>query len=198
MTAMISTNSPSTGQQHTASTLLEVVLGLHWDPPSRSASGHTPDLDALCVLCDAQGSALEIVHPNNPCGGQGSIVHTGDSQTGASSWDDERIFVFLDALPQAVSSLVFIVASAAGHSFDEVPGALCHLSDALSEAECFSQDLTALVGRRIHVVATLRRTSAGWSIIRDSDAADAELLGKVRRMLDELKRGDKSRTAGPR
>lgn len=169
--------------------LKEIVLGLHWDPPNGSTFRPTADLDALCVLCDSQGRALEVVHPGNPCGAQGSVIHTGDSRTGASSWDDERIFVFLDPLPQTVSLLIFVVASAAGHSFDEVPGALCHLSDRLSETEWLREDLTTLVGQSIHVVATLQRTGAGWSIAKDSHAAEAELLAKVRRMLDQPKGG---------
>lgn len=181
-------------QKETSSNFMEVVLGLHWDPPRGSTISQTADLDALCVLCDAQGRALEIVHPRNPRGAQGSVIHTGDSRNGASSWDDERIFVFLQALPEAVSSLTFVVASAAGHSFDTVPGALCHVSDRLSETEWLCQDLTALVGQRIHVVATLRRTGAGWGITKDAHMAEAELLDEVRRMVGEPKGGDASLT----
>jgi stress response protein SCP2 len=169
--------------------LKEVVLGLHWDPPHGSTFRQTADLDALCVLCDSRGRALEVIHPSNPCGAQGSVIHTGDSRNGASSWDDERIFVFLDPLPQAVSSLIFVVASAAGHSFDEVPGALCHVSDRLSETEWLRQDLTSLVGQSIHAVATLQRTGAGWSITKDSHAVEPELLARVRGVLDEPKGG---------
>ena len=197
MTSMSQAESLSTGQKDTSSNLREVVLGLHWDPPS-STFTQKADLDALCVLCDSHDRALEVIHPGNPSGAQGSVIHTGDSRTGASSWDDERIFVFLDPLPHAVSSLIFVVASAAGHSFDEVPGALCHVSDRLSETEWLRQDLTALVGQSIHVVATLRRTGAGWSISKDSHAAETELLDEVRRMLEEPKGGDAPLTASPR
>src|SRR5688572_2562453 len=81
----------------------QIVMGLHWDPPQEDAVGEPDDLDALCVLLDTQGGVVEVIHPDHPRNLNGSVVHTGDSRTGASTWDDERIFVFLEALPETVS-----------------------------------------------------------------------------------------------
>ena len=81
--------------------LNEIVMGLHWDPPEDGATADPADLDTLCVLFDAQGCVLEVIHPGHPRNEDSSVVHTGDSRTGASEWDDERIFVFLAALPAA-------------------------------------------------------------------------------------------------
>jgi len=152
--------------------LREIVMGLHWHPqePGTSASQGPANLDALCVLFDEEGRVVEVVHPGCPSNANGSVLHTGDSLTGASEWDDERIFVFLEALPDSVSALAFVVASANGHVFSEVPGASCHVSDRVTEREWIRLDLTALGKHKEHRVATLRRSPAGWQISADAQA----------------------------
>ena len=150
--------------------LKDIVMGLHWHPQEPGASGgrEPANLDAMCVLFDEEGRTLEVVHPGHPSNANGSVVHTGDSPTGASEWDDERIFVFLEALPDSVSALSFVVASANGHVFSEVPGASCHVSDRITEREWIRVDLTVLGKQREHWVATLRRIPAGWEISPDA------------------------------
>jgi tellurium resistance protein TerD len=122
------------------------------------------------VLFDAQDRMLEVVHPGHLRTADASVVHTGDSRTGASLWDDERIFVFLEALPEAVSKLSFVVASATGHPFHEVRGAFCHVSDRVSETERVRVELTALTGRTSHTVATLHRGAERWRIATDGQS----------------------------
>jgi stress response protein SCP2 len=162
--------------------LKEIVMGVHWDPPGQGATdGRNPaNLDALCVLFDAEDHVLEIVHPGHPRNDNGSVVHTGDSPTGASEWDDERIFVFLEALPEDVASLAFVVASAAGHAFSEIPGAYCHVSDRVTEHEWIRQELASPGPHTTHCVAVLHRGPAGWKISPDTqtvrDGFLAELL----------------------
>jgi stress response protein SCP2 len=150
--------------------LKEIVMGLHWHPQESGArSNDEPaNLDALCVLFDQDGSVLEVVHPGHPSNVNGSVLHTGDSRTGASEWDDERIFVFLEALPDSVYALDFIVTSANGHVFSEVPGAFCHVSDRVTEHEWIGLDLTQLSKHKEHRIATLRRSSAGWQLSSDA------------------------------
>jgi tellurium resistance protein TerZ len=148
----------------------EIVMGLHWHPQEPGArAGRTPaNLDASCVLFDEEGRVVEVVHPGRPSNANGSVLHTGDSRTGASEWDDERIFVFLEALPDSVSALAFVVASADGRVFSEVPGASCHVSDRITEREWIRLDLTALGKHGEHRVATLRRGPKGWQISPDA------------------------------
>jgi stress response protein SCP2 len=157
--------------------LKEIVMGLHWHPQERHATaGKEPaNLDALCALFDEEGRVLEIIHPGRPSNANGSIVHTGDSPAGASAWDDERIFVFLEALPEAVSALVFVVASANGRGFGEVPGASCHVSDCITEREWIRLDLTTLGPCLAHSVATVRRSPTGWRISPDAQAVHGDI-----------------------
>jgi len=170
------------------SRLKEVVLGLHWDPPPGAGGHGAADLDALCVLRGENGEVREVVHPGNTRSSDGSVVHTGDSRTGRSNWDDERIFVFLEPLPASVAALAFIVASASRHPFDQVPGAVCHVSDRTSETEWVRIDLTALAGCTHCVVARLHRDSSGWRLQSGPDIERAAVPLEVLGLLEGSKR----------
>ena len=159
----------------------EIVMGLHWDPgePAEGEQSEPANLDALCMALDAGGRVLETVHPHHTRNTNGSIVHTGDSSTGAGSWDDERIFVFLEALPAAVAALEFAVWSANGRALGQVAGASCHFEDRLSEHEWFRLDLAALGAHRACRVAMLRRRPAGWRIAVDPMPLDWHNLARL-------------------
>ena len=122
------------------------------------------DLDVSCVLFDEYGKITEIIYPGRPRNGNDSVIHTGDSTTGTGEWDDERIFVFPDAVPGAVSAMTFVVASVTGRSFDQIPRASCHVSDRMTEREWMRLELNDLGPRSVHCVATLYRSPSGWRI----------------------------------
>lgn len=142
--------------------LNQLVMGVHWSPAVDRV--HAADLDALCVLYDAQRRVLEVIHGGRLRSANESVVHTGDSRDGANEWDDERIFVFADALPVEVARLEFVVVCADGKAFDEVPGAICHVTDHASEHEWLRLDLTALRAQRSQTVATLCRVDGTWAL----------------------------------
>lgn len=167
--------------------LQEVILGLHWDPPKEGSPSQAVDLDAFCVVSDLSGSVLDVVHPGHPRSFGSSIVHTGDSRTGMSDWDDERIFVFLDVLPEAVVRVDFLVVSITGEPFDSVPGARCHLSDRISEFPRVRVELTALRGQTAHTVAVLRRNTAGWKIATDAPRMEPGLIAELQRLAKHAK-----------
>ncbi len=162
---------------HAEVDLKEIIMGLHWHPQERYATAgkHPANLDALCAVLDAEGRALEVVHPGHRRNANGSVVHTGDSPTGASEWDDERIFVFLDALPEAVSALAFIVVSVTGRALRDIPGASCHVSDRATERELLRFDLTASADHTTHCVASVNRSLSGWTISPIGHALRAEI-----------------------
>jgi tellurium resistance protein TerZ len=148
--------------------LREIVMGLRWDPrnPGSGASRQPANLDAQCVMFDKEHRVVEVVHPGNLRNTNGSVLHTGDSRTGGSEWDNERIFVFLEAVPDSICTLAFVVKSADGSGLGEIPGAWCHVSDRVTEHECLRLDLTFLGRRKHHRVAVLRRSPEGWRIAR--------------------------------
>ena len=138
----------------------EIVMGLHWDPPDDRADA--VDLDALCFLYDAQGRVLEVIHPGHRQNANGSVLHTGDAVSGASTWDDERVFVFLDALPDTVAALGFAVVSASRHPFNDVRGASCHLTDHTTDDVHVRVDLSALDSQESAWISTLQRNDRAW------------------------------------
>ena len=139
----------------------EIVMGLNWDP-SGGCIADAADLDALCFLFDAHGRVLDVVHPGHRQNVNGSVLHTGDAVSGASAWDDERVFVFLEALPDTVAALGFVVVSASGHSFEEVRGASCHLSDHVTDDVYVRVDLQAVDSQNATWIGTLRRHGNVW------------------------------------
>lgn len=149
----------------------QLVMGVHWSPAPRQSNA--ADLDAMCVLYDKAHRVLDVIHGNRQRNENESVIHTGDSRDGANHWDDERIFVFPEALPDAVVRLCFVVVCADGRPFHEIPGACCHLTDHASEHEWLRLDLTTLRGRQSHTVATLQRCNGSWSLMVPPDGSDA-------------------------
>jgi stress response protein SCP2 len=148
----------------------DIVMGLHWDPPGQAASA--PDLDAICMLLDARGRMLEVIHPGHRQGSSGSVVHTGDAVTGASRWDDERIFVFLKAVPAAVSALSFTVVSASRDPLNGIRGAVCHLSDHVTDEEYVRVDLAVFGSQLTAPIVTLQRDGDAWQIVPSPHVGD--------------------------
>ncbi|MGK5637131.1 TerD family protein [Streptomyces sp. URMC 126] len=94
-------------------------IGVSWDPSSGSAGGlmgkfkrkQGTDLDLIAVAM--QGSdpvrlaGLDSLDPM----GNGSLVHSGDNQTGHGEGDDETVTVEFGRIPAQVTSIVFIAAA---------------------------------------------------------------------------------------
>ena len=164
-----------------------VVMGVHWDPQEEPIGRDASDLDALCVLLDNQRHVLEIIHPGYPRNANGSVLHTGDSRSGASTWDDERIFVFLGALPPLVSALTFLVVSVTGRAFGTIAGATCHVSDHVTDTELVRLDLTSLETRTVYCVATVCRSLTGWGVSAEAETLDGELPRQILLLIQTLK-----------
>ena len=143
-----------------------LVVGVQWSQSDEAQRAHAApvDLDAICDLRDANGTLIESVGPGRLRSGNESVLHTGDSRDGASRWDDERIFVFLDALPRTVNSVVFTIASSSGDAFCDVPGASCHISHGGTEDRLFEIQLAALGKVTAHELARLVRCTEGWRL----------------------------------
>ena len=153
----------------------DLVMGLHWAPvPDDARERPAPaNLDALCLSLDEKSRRLEVIGPGHLKNANGSVVHTGDSRTGASLWDDERVFVFVEALPQHVDAVVFGVVSH-DRPFSEVAGASCHVSDLMLEEALLRIELDTFGAATECCIATLRRGDGGW-ILQSRAPRDASL-----------------------
>ncbi|MEU1530301.1 TerD family protein [Streptomyces fagopyri] len=94
-------------------------IGVSWDPTAGSSGGLMgklrrqagTDLDLIAIAM--QGSdpvrlaGLDSLDPL----GNGSLVHSGDNQTGRGEGDDETVTVEFARVPANVTSIVFVAAA---------------------------------------------------------------------------------------
>jgi tellurium resistance protein TerZ len=152
-------------------TLTRVAMGLGWDVRKTKglmgmfgSRGADIDLDASCLLFDANRHLLDQVWFKQLASTDGSIVHSGDNRTGAGDGDDETINVDLSRLPAAVQSLVFTVNSFQGDTFDRIENAYCRLVDLTNGQELARYDLTGSGSHTGQVMAKLSRNGGGWEM----------------------------------
>lgn len=122
-----------------------VVAGLGWDV---SQSNSHYDLDASAFLLGPSGkvqSDLDFVFYNNPTGGNGSIIFSGDNRTGAGANDDEQIKIELDKVPPAIHRIAFTITIHDAHvkqqNFGQVSNAYVRIFNALTNEELIRFDL---------------------------------------------------------
>lgn len=119
--------------------LQNVIVGLGWDV---SRHGASYDLDASAFLVGQSGkvgSDQDFVFYNNPSGGNGSILYTGDNRTGAGHQDDEQIQINLSAVPQHIHRIAFTItihdAQAKQQNFGQVENAYVRIFNPLNNDE---------------------------------------------------------------
>ena len=144
-----------------------VVVGLGWDV---SGGQSNYDLDASAFLVGPSGkvqSDLDFVFYNNPSGGNGSIIYSGDNRTGAGASDDEQIKIELNKVPPSIHRIAFTItihdAQAKGQSFGHVSNAYVRIFNAFTNEELIRFDL----GREFTVetaivAAELYRHNGEW------------------------------------
>lgn len=149
--------------------LNKVIVGLGWDT-NKYDGGSDFDLDAAAFLLGADGKVTsegDFVFYNNPQGGQGSIVHSGDNRTGAGEGDDEIVKIDLSKVPANVEKIAFTItiheADTRNQNFGQVSNAYVRVLNEASGEELIRFDLgedysveTAVV------VAELYRHAGEW------------------------------------
>jgi stress response protein SCP2 len=149
----------------TALTLVQ--MGLGWDPlRKRSLFGNREaeiDLDASAVLF-ADRTAVDIAFFNQLSSKDGSVVHQGDNRTGAGDGDDEVLVVDLTRVPVHVTSIVFLVTSYEGQTFQQVDNAFCRLVDHTTGAELARYTLTGGEAATGMIMARVYREGRDWKL----------------------------------
>ncbi|WP_066368307.1 TerD family protein [Neobacillus fumarioli] len=127
--------------------LTKVVVGLGWDT-NKYDGGHDFDLDASVFLLGENGKVTtetDFVFYNNPQGGNGSVVHTGDNRTGAGDGDDEQIKINLSAVPANIHRIAFTItiheAQARNQNFGQVSNSYVRIFNEESNEELIRYDL---------------------------------------------------------
>lgn len=94
-------------------------IGVSWDPTAGSSGGLMgkirektgTDLDLIAIAMQgAEPVRLAGLDSLDPLG-NGSLVHSGDNQSGRGEGDDETVTVVFDRVPSNITSIVFIAAA---------------------------------------------------------------------------------------
>lgn len=141
--------------------LSEVYMGLGWDP---AEEGESIDLDASCVLFDANRQVVDEVWFRQLRSRDGSIHHTGDNLTGDGDGDDEQIIVNLARVPANVEQIVFTVTSYRGQTFDCIDNATCRLVNKQDDKEIARYVLRNKGNHTGLIMAKLYRHQGQWKM----------------------------------
>ncbi len=157
-------------EKSTGATLTQIKMGLGWDVAkpkgffgALTGGNNSIDLDASCLMFDANGQNTDIVYFRQLKSKDGSIQHLGDNLTGAGDGDDEVIKVDLTKVPSQVAHLVFTVSSYRGQSFDKVENAYCRLLDH-NNKEVAKFNLSAQGSHTGQIMVKLSRQASDWNL----------------------------------
>lgn len=162
-------------------TLNQVKMGLGWDVAQSGggakkggflgklfsgggSSEDSIDLDASCIMFDANKQPIDAIWFGQLKSKDGSITHTGDNRTGAGDGDDEVINVDLANIPATVQSLVFTVNSFTGQTFETVENAFCRIIDASNNQEVARYNLSSQGSHTAMIMAKVYRHNGEWKM----------------------------------
>lgn len=147
--------------------LTMIRMGLGWDPiKKKSMFGSRDveiDLDASAVLL-AGKDPVDLAFYNQLRTKDGSVQHTGDNRTGEGEGDDETIMVDLTRVPVHVTSLMFVVTSYEGQTFEQVQNAFCRLVDHTTGTELARYTLTGGMAFTGMLMARVYREGSSWKL----------------------------------
>ncbi|MCX7746461.1 MAG: TerD family protein [Clostridia bacterium] len=143
--------------------LKKIIVGLGWDT-SKYSGTYSFDLDASAFLLGGNGKVdneTNFVYYNNPRGGQGSVVHSGDSRRGEASGDDEQILIDLPVVPMNIQRVAITItindAQIKNQNFGQVQNAYVRILNADTQELLIQYDLgqqfsveTAIVAAEIY------------------------------------------------
>lgn len=91
--------------------LNNLIVGIGWDI-NKNSSGYSFDLDASAFLLNSfnkVNNEKDFIFYNNPNGGQGAVIHSGDNKTGVGNGDDEQIKINLRLMPSNIEKIAFTI-----------------------------------------------------------------------------------------
>lgn len=148
--------------------LSTIIMGLGWDAKKSKGlfgfggSSASIDLDASCLLYDADKNMIDAVWFRSLKSKDGTIRHSGDNRTGDGDGDDEQITVDLSRLPDNVTCLMFIVNSFTGQTFATVENAFCRIVNGADNTEIAKYNLSCQGNHTGQIMARIYRHNGEW------------------------------------
>ena len=119
-----------------------LVFGISWDNKTKdgiiskiTGEKYDADLDLSCVMYDNNNDRIDCIWYAQLRSKCGSIRHKGDETIGEKEVDDETVSIDLNNLNENAKTLIFVISSFAGDTFDHVDGAYWHLFDGQTKRE---------------------------------------------------------------
>lgn len=190
---------PSLSKDQSLELTGKIRIGAAWDTSARGHGGIMgklsrkagADLDAVAVLF-VGGSPVRMAGiGNNDPMKNGSVVHSGDNQTGQGEGDDETIDVDLGRVDRDIDKIVFMVAAfkavnkkLGDQGFLGAENVEVSVYDAgVTPAQKEFRILPSMLGREnCIIVATLARSGSEWIMTR-SDARVHVEHGNTQKLL---------------
>ncbi len=146
--------------------LTRIFMGLGWDASSGGffGSGGSIDLDASVAMFSENKELVDAVWFGQLYSKDGSIRHSGDNLTGAGDGDDEVINVDLATVPTNVKTLVFVINSYRGQTFDKVKNCFARLVDSVNNKEVSIYKLSEKGGHTGMIMAKVYRHNNSWKM----------------------------------
>ncbi|MCG7524056.1 TerD family protein [Streptomyces sp. OfavH-34-F] len=150
-------------------------IGVSWDPTVGSSGGlmgklkqkKGTDLDLIAIAMQgADPVRLAGLDSLDPLG-NGSLLHSGDNQTGKGEGDDETVTVDFAKVPGNVTSIVFVAAAyKKGSSFQNARNVSIKVYDATGGSSQQVADIwpSLLTSDNGCAVAKAMRVGAGWKL----------------------------------
>ncbi|MFD3510721.1 TerD family protein [Nocardia sp. NPDC058666] len=159
-----------------------VKMGLGWDPVrTRGMFGNRTvdiDLDAsVCLFADQ--NLVDVAYYGQLSSKDGSVRHQGDNLTGEGDGDDEMILVDLTRIPAHITTLLFIVTSYKGHSFEQVQNAFSRLIDGTTNAELARYTLAGGMPFTAMAMAKVYRVGGDWKMQALGEGFNAKHPGEA-------------------
>ncbi len=152
-----------------------MAVGASWDTTGGADGGvlgwakrkRGTDLDLIAVLMQGQDpvrlAGLDSLDPLQ----NGSVVHSGDNQTGHGAGDDEVVRVDFSKVPNAVDSIVFVAAAfKKGSSFEKAANISFKVYDGTGGTEDQVADIwPSLLGTdNANAVCKATRVGSSWQL----------------------------------
>ncbi|MCU1639846.1 MAG: stress protein [Nocardia sp.] len=161
--------------------LTAVRMGLGWDPVKKGFFGSRAvdiDLDAWVAMF-AGRNLVDVAYYGQLTSKDGSIRHQGDNLVGGGQGDDEVIQVDLTRVSPRVDTLLFVVTSYQGHTFEQVRNAFCRLVDGTTGTELARFTLSGGMAFTALAMAKLYRADGDWKMQALGDGFQAKHPGEA-------------------
>jgi len=158
------------------SPLKQIQMGLGWDPVKArgflagllgsGSQGKAIDLDASCIVLDADKREIDKIWFSKKISDCRSIIHNGDNLTGEGEGDDETIDIDLTKLSARAKYLVLTINSFRGQRFSEVENASCAVYDMQDgrKTKLAHMNISEKGNHTGMVMVAIERVDGGWKI----------------------------------